>query len=428
MIVQYLKAFIVTLLCFSLGILSGVVVADGTTTETVDPYDGFYTFSLNLHRIQNEYITTVKTKDLIYNAISGMMNALDKHSVYFPPEEYERFKAKRDTWSVGVGIQVSPERVITEVVPQGPASIAGLMVGDQLSKINGVSLHDWSLGNIKAAFKQEKGTSIDVEVLRSFEPYQTTMVVDDIETLNYEIQQIQPDYVYLSIKRFAGDVSRTVLAELHRLQETQGSPIKGIIIDLRNNPGGNVVDGIQLVDAFLSSGHISTLSYRNAKANQRHEAVANPSDFTEPKLTVLINEDSASAAELVAGALQFHKRAVIVGRPSFGKGSVQKLYTSETEALKLTVGDFTAADLSVSVENPIKPDILVSLPTIDPKMELEQLIKNSTLSKSQKESMLIPLSQLPNRPVKQSIPWHENFTERLNQDPVLSRAWNEINQ
>ena len=428
MIVQYLKAFIVTLLCFSLGILGGVVVADETTSDTIDPYDGFYTFSLNLHRIQNEYITTVKTKDLIYNAISGMMNALDKHSVYFPPEEYERFKAKRDTWSVGVGIQVSPEKVITEVTPQGPAATAGLMVGDQLSKINGVSLHDWSLGNIKVAFKQEKGTSITVEVLRSFQPFQTTMIVDDFEILNHEIQIIEPGFVYLSIKRFGGDTSRTIVAELQKVETNNDTSIKGIIIDLRNNPGGNVIDGIELVDAFLSVGHISTLSYRNPKNNQRHEAVAKSSDLLDAKLAVLINEDSASAAELVAGALQFHKRATIIGSPSFGKGSVQKLYTSDTEALKLTVGDFTAGDRSVSVENPIHPDIIVTLPTIDPKTELQHLIQQSSLSQSEKESMLIPLSQLPNRPVKQSVPWHENFAERINQDPVLSRAWSEIGQ
>ena len=102
--------------------------------------------------------------------------------------------------------QVSPEKVITEVTLQGPAAIAGLMVGDQLSKINGVSLHDWSLGNIKAAFKQEKGTVINVEVLRSFEPFQTTMTVDDIETFNYDIQLIQPGFIYISIKRFDGNV------------------------------------------------------------------------------------------------------------------------------------------------------------------------------------------------------------------------------
>ena len=151
-------------------------------------------------------------------------------------------------------------------------------------------------------------------------------------------------------------------------------------------------------------------------------------DLTEPKLVVLINEDSASAAELVAGALQFHKRATIMGSPSFGKGSVQKLYTSENEALKLTVGTFTAGDHFVSVENPIQPDVVVSLPTIDPKTELKQLIENSTLSPSEKETMLIPLSQLPNRPVKRSIPWHESFTERIKHDPVLSRAWDEIVQ
>ena len=426
MLVQYLKAFVITLLCFSLGILSGVVVADETTADVVDPYDGFYTFSLNLHRIQNEYIHEVHTKDLIYSAINGMMSALDEHSIYFPPEEYERFKKKRDTWSVGVGIQVNQEKIITEIVPEGPASIAGLMVGDQLFKIDGISLQDWSLGQVRSAFKKDKGTLIEVEVLRAFEPFQTKMTVDEVQTFNHQTRVIEPGYVYLSIKRFAGDVSRSALDDLRKIEIDAGIPIKGIILDLRNNPGGNVADGIQLADAFLSKGHISTLSYRNPNQNQRHEAVSSPADFSEAKIVVLINKGSASAAELVAGALQFNNRATVVGMPSFGKGSVQKLYTSETEALKLTVGDFTAGDNPVSTDEPIQPDIEITPDTIDPKVALQQLIQNSTLKQSEKDAMLVPLSQLPNRPSVSPISWHPDFALRLEQDVVLSKAWNEI--
>lgn len=426
MLVQYLKAFAITLFCFSLGILGGVVVADETQTERIDPYAGFYTFSLNLHRIQNEYITEVQTKDLIYNAIDGMMNALDEHSVYFPPEEYERFKKKRNTWSIGVGIQVNQERVITEIVPEGPASIAGLMIGDQLSQINGVSLQDWSLGQIRTAFKQEKGTSIDVEVLRSFKPYQTTVVVDEVQTFNHQTHQIQPGYVYLSIKRFAGDSSKIALDDLRKIEQSTDGPLEGLLLDLRNNPGGNVGDGIELADAFLSSGHISTLSYRNPAQNQRHDAIETPLDFPQVKVVVLINEGSASAAELVAGALQFNNRATVVGMPSFGKGSVQKLYTSETEALKLTVGDFTAGDNIVSPDSPIQPDIKIAPQTLDPKVALKELIQNSALDPSEKESMLVPLSQLPNRPSTSPISWHSDFALRLEQDVVLSRAWDEL--
>ena len=298
------------------------------------------------------------------------------------------------------------------------------MIGDQLSKIDDVSLQNWSLSQIRSALKKEKGTAIEIEVLRSFKPFQTRVVVDEIQTFNHQIYEIQPGYAYLLIKRFAGNCSKIALADLRNLEDQNGTPLQGIILDLRNNPGGNVGDGIALADAFLSNGHISTLSYRNS--NQRHEAVSSPLDFSEAQMVVLINEGSASAAELVAGALQFNDRATIVGVPSFGKGSVQKLYTSETEALKLTVGDFTAGDKTVSPDEPIQPDITIAPPTIDPKLALQQLIQNSTLTTSEKEAMLIPLSQLPNRPSNSPIPWHSNFSLRLEQDIVLARAWDEI--
>ena len=428
MLVQYLKAFFMTLACFSIGILSGVVVAEESQQETIDPYDGFYTFSMNLHRIQNNYIEQVPTRDLIYNAISGMMSALDEHSTYFPPTEYEKFKSSRETWSVGVGIQMNNEKVITEVLPQGPAAIAGIRIGDQLSKINDTPLQGWSLAKIHEAFTQEKGTQVTVEVLRSFQPFETSITIDEIQTPNHQIQEIEPGFLYIAIKRFSGDVGKVVLGELTRLKKDSAVGLKGFILDLRNNPGGNVLDGIELTDAFLKKGHISTLSYRNENRNQRYDAVDNAGDLTEEKIVVLINSGSASAAELVAGALQFNNRATIVGTPSFGKGSVQKLYTSENEALKLTVGQFTAGDFIVSKNSPIEPDIISHPPIVDPKQALQDLIEKSSLSKKDKDSMLIPLSQLPARPTTVSIPWHTNLHSRMKQDPVLVAAWNALQQ
>lgn len=428
MLAQYLKAFFMTLACFSIGILSGVVVAEESQQEVIDPYDGFYTFSMNLHRIQNNYIEDIPTRDLIYNAISGMMDALDEHSIYFPPEEYEQFKSSRETWSVGVGIQMNNERVITEILPQGPAAVSGLRVGDQVTKINSESVEDWGLSQIHEVFKQKKGTQIQIEVLRSFEPLETTITIDEIQTPNHQIHEIEPGYFYVAIKRFSGDIGKVVLGELANLKKESAVGIKGFILDLRNNPGGNVLDGIALTDAFLKEGHISTLSYRNEKRNQRYDAVDKIEDFTAEKIVVLINSGSASAAELVAGALQFNKRATLVGTPSFGKGSVQKLYTSDNEALKLTVGQFTAGDQLVSKNNPIQPDVLVEPTIVDPKRALQELIEQSSLSKREKENMLIPLSQLPARPSSVTISWHTDMNSKMSQDPMLIAAWNVLQQ
>ena len=406
--------------------MSGVVVANETQTPTIDPYDGFYTFSLNLHRIQKDYVSVVETKSLIYHAISGMMNALDEHSRYFPPEQYSRLQARTNQWSVGVGVQVNNEKIITDIVPHGPASIAGLMVGDQFSRINGDSVLDWSVGNLHSAFKQEKGSTINVQILRDLQPIDTTIIVDDVPIINFSIQPIRPGFVYLSIKRFAGGISKEILAALHAVERNDETPLLGIVLDLRNNPGGNVLEGIQIADAFLESGLISTISYRDVKDSQSHKAVASDTDLLTPKIAVLINEHSASASELLAGALQFHKRATVVGTPSFGKGSVQKMYTSDTEALKLTVGQFTAGDHTISKKHPVNPDVYVTQTHSDPKIELEQRIQQSSLTSTEKTVMTQYLSQLSSEEGIAPIPWHKDFDIRIDMDPVLQHGWSAV--
>ncbi len=422
MLKRYFKAFGATLLCFSGGITGGVVVANESSDNVVDPYDGFYTFSLNLHRIQNEYIEPVETKDLIFHALSGMVNALDEHSAYFPPEEYQTLQEKTGQWSVGAGLEVNNERIITKIVPHGPASIAGLMVGDQLTKINGRSLADWTAGNIHAAFKKEKGSQIAIEILRDITRVNTTVVLDDVPVVNYSFQPIEPGYAYLSIKRFSGGLTTDILAAL-QLHARTVAPIQGLILDLRNNPGGNVLEGIQLVDAFLKEGPISRLEYRNSQQNQRYNATGQDSDLLGLELVVLINEQSASASELVAGALQEQKRATIVGTKSFGKGSVQKLYTSETEALKLTVGRFTAGTQHISKKQPVTPDIEVHSNMTSPKDALFKEIDQANLSSAQKQIMKQHLAKLSSPDKLTPIPWHHDFETRRALDPVLAEAW-----
>jgi C-terminal processing protease CtpA/Prc len=140
----------------------------------------------------------------------------------------------------------------------------------------------------------------------------------------------------------------------------------------------------------------------------------------------LINEHSASASELLAGALQFHKRATVVGTPSFGKGSVQKMYTSDTEALKLTVGQFTAGDHTISKKHPVNPDVYVTQTHSDPKIELEQRIQQSSLTSTEKTVMTQYLSQLSSEEGIAPIPWHKDFDIRIDMDPVLQHGWSAV--
>lgn len=427
MIARYLKAFLLTITSFGTGIFGGMLVANAAQTPEIDPYDGFYTFSLNLHRIQNDYINEVPTTDLIYHAITGMMSALDEHSTYFPPEEYAKLQQRTglNEWSVGMGIQVNKEKVITDITPNSPASLAGLIIGDQFLEINGNSLQDWTLHQIHSALDVEKGSLIDIVITRALTPIEIKLVADEVADINHKIETLPDDVVYVSMKRFTGDSSTNMLSDLRQTLRDHAN-VQGIVLDLRNNPGGNVREGIRIADAFLANGPISTIRYRQEKDTQVYRATADPNDILTQKIAILINRNSASAAELFAGALQENQRAIVIGEKSFGKGSVQKMYHSENEALKLTVGTFTAGEHAVSKENPITPDILIAQPHIDPKEALASLITNSSASNEQQQEMQRYLNQLSGVQTPVAFSLHNSLEERLRLDPVLQRAWKEV--
>ena len=423
MTLRYLGACIVTLSVFAGGLFSGAVVANDAILDKPDPYEGLYSFSLNLHRIQNDYIDVIDTPELMHHAVQGMVNNLDEYSHYFPPEEYTQIRKRTDRWSVGAGLQVSDNKVITNIVPHGPASIAGLMVGDKIQRIDGQSVDKWSVGNIRYTLEQELGSRVDVDVSRVNDMISTTIVLDEVESILYSIQPIQPGFVYIQLERFGGDLVQSLQHDIQTLQKQEDAPLKGIILDMRGNPGGNVLEGVRLADWFMDSGQITALSYRDPSANQVHSATSQSSDLLECRLTILINEDTASAAELAAGALQDAGRATLYGVPSHGKGSVQKMYTSETEALKLTVGSFTAGRQTVSKPHPIQPDVLVELNHQNPKELIRSKLQQQGLSSEALKEIEQHLDLLTHTPLPPSIPWHQDFQRRTQMDPQLNAAW-----
>jgi carboxyl-terminal processing protease len=425
LILRYLYAFLLVGSIFIGGLYAGNTLVDSAIAKSSDPYSSLHTIAQALHIVENNYIEEIETELLVRSAVSGIANDLDEHSHYFPPNEYNKLKKSADGWSVGIGVEINNENIITNLAPKGPASIAGLIVGDQIIEINEMDTLNWSPSKIKKEFKGKKGTSLKIRVKRKTEQIDYTVIRDDVRQVMVEVISIEPEYVYVRIERFRDGMCSTLLREVRQIESVDERPIKGIIVDLRNNPGGTISEGILLSDLFLKQGMITSIKNRLQEDNELFTASPEQESLEYADLVILVNEKSASASELVAGALQYHKRATIVGENTYGKGSIQKVYTFDGNgAMKLTVGKYLLPeDKEVSKKDPVIPDIQVSSNAPDVKIELKKSVESLSISSSNKQEILDMLSQLPSPQKRQAIPWHLDFTERLTLDPQLATAW-----
>ncbi len=423
---RYLKAFFLVNSVFLGGLYIGHDLIDVALAEKIDPYTSLRELATILHRVQNDYIKEEPTEDLVSASIKGMISSLDEHSHYFSENDVPK-KERKNEWSIGAGMEINSEHIITRVFPKGPAAFAGLSVGDQLQSINGQKTNTWTVSKIKKQFQGNIGDKIELVVLHQKELSEHTLILDEIKIINLELTPIEPGYAYVRLEKFSTNTGIELQEELRRFQKQDGEKLKGILLDLRNNPGGGIAEGIQILDLFISEGPLASVHYRDTSQNQSYSAVQKPSDFVSPKMVVLVNELSASAAELVAGSLQYHKRAIVVGQPTFGKGSVQKIYQLEKSTLKLTVGTYILPDgRNITKKNPIQPDIKIALPALRPKQDLAQKIAELDISKENKEELLRLLSQLPENQYRPAIIWHKDFQQRCLIDPQLAAAWTNL--
>ena len=425
---KYLNAFFLVSIVFFGGIYSGHLLVDVAMAERLDPYTSLRELATILHRVQNDFIEERKTQDLVSASIKGMISSLDEHSHYTSEDNLpSTSKDKKKEWSVGVGMEINAEHMITRIFPKGPAALAGLSVGDQLLEINGVNTSKWSVSKIKKQFQGNIGDQLKLNVLRQSENSEHTIVLDEVKIVNLELTQIEPGYAYVRLEKFSTDIGEEFKEELLRFQKMENGEVKGVLLDLRNNPGGGIAEGIQVIDLFLAEGSLASVDYRDPVQNQVYSATSVQQDFLDTKLVILVNELSASAAELVAGSLQYHKRATLIGQPTFGKGTVQKIYKLKSSTLKLTVGTYLLPDgQGISKESPIQPDVLVALPSLKPKKDLHKKLNALKISSTEKEDLLSLLSQLPESHYRPAIVWHKDFQQRCLIDPQLARAWKDL--
>jgi carboxyl-terminal processing protease len=330
--------------------------------ETRLPLEDLRSFAKVFEQIRQGYIEEVDDKTLLEYAIKGMLQGLDPHSSYLDRRSFDDLQANTTGEFAGLGIEVGIEdEHITIVTPMDdtPAARAGLQTGDVILRLAGKSMRGVSLDEAVDRMRGPLGSSVTLTIGRKGhkEPFDVTLKRDTVRVSSVRGELLDEGYAYLRISQFQLDTGGNVLKEIKKLQKK--GALKGLVIDLRNNPGGVLQSSVEVVDAFLEEGLVVYTEGRNESSNLRYSA--SPGDITNgAPIVVLINDGSASAAEIVAGALQDHRRAVVMGTDSFGKGSVQTVIPINSErAIKLTTAlYYTPNGRSIQAQG-ITPDIAV---------------------------------------------------------------------
>ena len=335
------------------------------TKKVKSTYEHLDLFSNIFEQISSAYIEEVDEGKLIESAISGMLSSLDPHSGYMAPEDFSDMQVQTRGEFGGLGIEVTQENGFVKVVSpidDTPAANAGVEAGDFITKVDGENTLGQTLDQAVETMRGPVGSEIVITVVRKGvdEPFDITIVRDTIEIKAVRARS-EGQTVVLRVSSFTDKTYPNLAESLHKEIENVGGidSVEGVIIDLRNNPGGLLTQAIRVSDAFLEAGEIVSTRGRGARDAQRYNAT--PGDLAQGKpIVVLINGGSASASEIVAGALQDHSRAIIVGTTSFGKGSVQTIVPLSSEgAIRLTTARYyTPSGRSIQSLG-VAPDILV---------------------------------------------------------------------
>jgi len=347
---------------FAIGFVCVTLTAPSMAAKT-ETYNQLNLFADVFERIRSQYVKDVDDEELIEAAINGMLTSLDPHSTYLNSKRYENMRVQTSGEFGGLGIEVTMDKgVILVVTPMDdtPAERAGVQSGDYITKINGEQISGLTLNEAVDKMRGKAGTDIDVTIVRKGESdlieLTLTRAIIEVKSVRHRIED---EIGYIRISSFTEKTTNGLRDALGEIKEELGDNLQGIVLDLRNNPGGLLDQAIAVSSTFLDRGEIVSTRTRNDSNIQRYNA-QNGDSIDSKSLVVLINGGSASASEIVAGALQDHERAVVVGTQSFGKGSVQTVIPLSTDgAMSLTTAYyFTPSGNSIQNEG-IVPDVVV---------------------------------------------------------------------
>lgn len=330
-----------------------------------DTYESLKIYTDVLGIVQENYTEDVDTRKVVYDSIKGMVRGLDPHSSFLTPDEYTEMQIDTKGTFGGLGIEISiKDNILTVVAPieDTPAFKAGIQAGDMIVKIEDKSTRDMSLNEAVSMMRGPKNTPITISIMReSFdEPKEFTIVRDTIKVKSVKFKMLQDDIGYVRIAQFQEKTSVDLLKALKELSaKTSNHALKGLVLDLRNNPGGLLQEAVSVSNEFLNSGLIV---YTKGRASGQDMSFSAERPGTQPDypMIIIVNNGSASASEIVAGALQDHSRAIILGTTTFGKGSVQTIIPlSDGSAVRLTTSKYyTPSGRSIQAKG-IEPDIVV---------------------------------------------------------------------
>lgn len=378
--------FIVLLLCCSpLYAQSQDQSLDQKAQAQDVPVEQLRNFAEVLERVRAAYVEEVDETVLLKAAIHGMLSELDPHSSYLAPDDFDDLQVSTQGEFGGLGIEITMDEdavVIVTPYDDTPASEAGLNAGDTILAIDEESVKGLSLDEVAKRLRGEQGSNVKLSVLPldAKSPRTLTLTRDIIKVQSVRHKELRPSIGYVRISQFQAKTARDTKSALEALQKD--APLKGLILDLRNNPGGVLSGAVQVADLFLENGLIV---YTQGRHEERLNYNASPGGlFLDTPMVVLVNGGSASASEIVAGALQDHGRAVLVGQRTFGKGSVQSvLPLTGDSALKLTTARYyTPKGRSIQADG-IHPDIVVASATVTDKTQ--RTIRESDLPRHLKK-------------------------------------------
>ncbi len=384
---RHASTFFAALLLLSTSPCLAATPAPAAKSSESSTYELLNLFGEVFDRVRSDYVEPVSDDKLIESALNGMLTSLDPHSSYMNEKSFADMKIQTKGEFGGLGIEVTMENGLVKVVSpidDTPAARAGVKPGDFISEIDGTAVMGLTLQEAVEKMRGAVGSSIKIMILREGlkEPLFLTLKRDLIKIQSVRSRS-EDDVIYLRISSFSENTSEAMKAAYEKEKKAIGGKLKGVVLDLRNNPGGLLDQAIEISDAFLDKGEI--VSTRSRKPEESRRFSAKPGDIAGGlPIVVLINEGSASASEIVAGALKDHKRGVVMGIKSFGKGSVQTVMPIENHgAIRITTARYyTPSGISIQAKG-ITPDIVVE------QAKLEALKPNTSFSEESLPGHLI---------------------------------------